>query len=145
MPPPEVCPRIDDEVGQAVIADLEIEQTSYEAGEPIKMTLRVVNCASRPITRSFPDAQRYDFSVKGERGIEVWRWSKGMTFAEVLEEVTFEPGDEVTFSETWDQLDDEGEPVQPGQYELGGESTGCDETLLNCGPSSARVIEIVAP
>ena len=77
-PPPELCPKVDDEVVQAVVALLEPDKSSYPQGEPIDMTLRLVNCASRPITRSFPDAQRYDFSAKTEGGEEVWRWSEGM-------------------------------------------------------------------
>jgi hypothetical protein len=143
-PVPDVCPTLDGEVPQTVIARLEVEKDTYELGEPIEMTLRIANCATEPITRTFADEQRYDFSAREVGGVEVWRWSRGMDFAETLGEVTLEPEQEVTFSETWDQVDDEGQQVKAGEYELRGESTGCDEALLNCGPSSARVVEIVA-
>jgi hypothetical protein len=144
-PPPDLCPKVDDEVVQSIIAILELDNSSYEQGEPIEMTLRLVNCASRPVTRTFPNAQRYDFSMKILDGDEVWRWSDDMAFAEVLGEETYQPAEQVTFVETWDQLDDEGQQVEPGQYELTTESTGCDESQQNCGPIAVRFIEITAP
>jgi hypothetical protein len=136
---------IDGEVVQAVVALLELGKLSYEQGEPIEMTVRLVNCASEPITRTFPDAQRYDFATKIRDGDEVWRWSSGMTFAEVQGEETYQPSEQLTFTETWDQLDSEGQPVEPGQYELTVESAGCDESLQSCGPRAALFIEITAP
>jgi hypothetical protein len=145
-PPPEFCPMIDDEVVQSVVALLELDKLSYEQGEPIDMTLRLVNCASAPITRTFPNAQRYDFAAKISDGDEVWRWSSGMSFAEVQGEKTYQPAEQLTFPETWDQLDNEGQPLEPGQYELTTESTGCDESLQNCGSARAALfIEITAP
>ncbi len=143
--PSELCPMIDGEVVQSVIALLELDKLSYEQGEPVEMTLRLINCASEPITQTFPDAQRYDFVAKTGDDDEVWRWSNGMAFAEVQGEETYEPNEEITFTETWDQLDSEGQQVEPGQYELAAESTGCDETLQNCGPRAGLFIEITAP
>jgi len=184
-PPPELCPRIDDKVVQALIALLEPDRLSYQQGEPIEMTLRLVNCASKPITGTFPDAQRYEFSAGIQQeakedgtgpvpvgagdcddstdndgdtltdsadpecasppAAEVWRWSTGMSFAEVKGEETYQPAEQVTFTETWDQLDDEGQTVEPGWYELAAESTGCYESLQNCGPRASLSIAITAP
>ena len=144
-PPSELCPVIDGEVVQAMVALLELDKSSYEQGEPIEMTMRLVNCASGPITRTFPDAQRYDFVAKMQDGDEVWRWSSEMTFAEVQGEETYQPTEQLAVTETWDQLDSEGQPVEPGQYELTVESTGCSESLQNCGPRAARFVEITAP
>lgn len=186
LPPlAEVCPKIDGEVVQSMIALLELDKSTYKQGEPIEMTLRLVNCADGPITRTFPDAQRYEFTAGKQQdamedgtgpvpfgegdcndttdndgdtftdasdpdcapppAADVWRWSSGMTFAEVQGEETYEPGEQLTFTETWDQLDDEGQPVEPGQYLLVTESTGCDESLQNCGPRASLFIEIRAP
>ena len=146
LPLSELCPVIDGEVVQAVVALLELGKLGYEQGEPIEMTVRLVNCASQPITRTFPDAQRYDFAAKTRDGDEVWRWSSGMTFAEVQGEETYQPAEQLTFPETWDQLDNEGQPLEPGQYELTTESTGCDESLQNCGSAKEVLfIEITAP
>jgi hypothetical protein len=144
-PPAELCPRIDGEVVQSVFALLELDRFTYRQGEPIEMTMRLVNCASQPITLTFPDAQRYDFAVKTEGGDEVWRWSSGMSFAEVQGEETLQPSQQITFTETWAQVDDEGQPVEPGKYEITTGSTGCDEASRSCEPSAALFVEIVAP
>lgn len=144
-PPPELCPKIDNEVVQAMVALLELDKSSYKQGKAIEMTLRLVNCASKPITRIFPNAQRYEFSVKIEDGDEIWRWSDDMAFEEVEAEETYQPAEQITFVETWDQLDGKGKQVKPGRYELTVESTGCDESLQNCGPKAVRFIEITAP
>jgi surface antigen len=144
-PPSELCPRIDDEVIQAMVALLELDTQRYEQGEPIEMTLRLINCASQPITRTYPDAQRYDFSAKAEGGDEVWRWSDDVPFAEVLGEETYQPGEQLTFAETWDQLGSDGQAVALGQYELTAEDVGCDESLQNCGSRGVLFIEITAP
>ncbi len=144
-PPAELCPKVDGEVVQSLVALLETDKLSYGQREPLDMTLRLVNCASQPITRTFPDAQRYDFAAMMRDGEEVWRWSGGMAFAEITGEETYQPGEQVTFTETWDQLDNDGEPLGLGQYQLTTESTGCDESLRNCGPRAALIIEITAP
>jgi hypothetical protein len=144
-PPPELCPKVEGEVVQSLVALLETDKLSYGQGELLDMTLRLVNCASQPITRTFPDAQRYDFAAMMRDGDEVWRWSGGMAFAEIMGEETYQPGEQVTFTETWDQLDNDGEPLELGQYQLTTESTGCAESLRNCGPRAALIIEITAP
>jgi len=144
-PSPEVCPTADGEVVQSLFAILEPGKPIYQQGEPVELTLRLINCASEPITHHFRDAQRYDFAAKVQDGDEVWRWSGGMDFAQVEGEETFQPAQEVTFTETWDQLDNEGQPVAPGQYEVTAESTGCDDSPQNCGPRAALFVEIKAP
>jgi hypothetical protein len=144
-PPSELCPRIDDEVVQAMVALLELDTKTYEQGEPIDMTLRFINCASQPITRTYPDAQRYDFSAKAEDGEEAWRWSDGVAFEEVLGEETYQPGEQLTFTESWDQTGSDGQAVQPGQYELTAEDVGCDESMENCGSRGVLFVDIAAP
>lgn len=143
--PPAGCPMIDGEIAAAMVARLDVDKTSYERGEPVEMTLRLINCADEPVTRHFPDGQTYDFKVFDEAGFEIWRWGRGMMFDQELREETFQPGEEITFVEAWDQTDNDGEQVPEGRYELRGESSGCDSSLLSCGPASARVVEIVAP
>jgi hypothetical protein len=144
-PPAQFCPKLDGQFVQTTVALLELDKLTYRQGEPIKMTMRLVNCASEPITRTFPSAQRYDFAAKTEEGEEVWRWSNGMSFADEKGEETYQPSQQLTFTETWDQLDNEGQQVEPGQYQLTADSTGCDESLQDCGPSAALTIQITAP
>lgn len=61
----------------------------------VELTLYVTNAGAAPVVFTFPSAQRYDFRVVAESGEEVWRWSDGMSFAQVLTTDTLAP------SETW--------------------------------------------
>jgi hypothetical protein len=142
-PAPEECPVVEDEVVEGMFVVLELAKEEYAAGEPVEMTMRLFNCASRELTRHFPTEQRYDFHVSEAGGDEVWRWSRGEEFAEEEGEETYAPAEEVAFEATWEQTDNDGQPVAPGSYEIGAESSGCDETLATCGPSTVAIIEIV--
>jgi hypothetical protein len=142
-PAPEECPVVEDEVVEGIFVLLELETKEVAAGDPVVMTMRQLNCASREIRRHFQTEQRYDFWVAETGGDEVWRWSSGQEFAEEEGEETYAPAEEVAFEETWEQTDNAGAPVEPGSYEIGAESTGCDEPLATCGPSTVAIIEIV--
>ena len=62
------------------------DKMSYAVGEPIKMTLKVFNYTEEDIVFCFNIAQRYDFIIEDEEGSEVWRWSNGRMFAQMLGE-----------------------------------------------------------
>ena len=141
----EECPRLNDEIVQTLFASVQLDKDGYKQGEPVKITLRLINCADDKITRSFPDTQRYDFSVRKAGGEELWRWSEGEEFEADEAEETFESAQVVTFTETWDQKDNDGKQVKAGEYEVGGESTACDQSFQNCGPRASRIVEITAP
>ena len=143
-PPSESCPVIDGKVVQGVVAVLETEKTAFSAGEPVKMTMKLINCADKPIKRVYPSEQRYDFSVAAVGGEEVWRWSEGKTFAATKSEVTLQTGQAVTAVETWEQVDNDGKPVAAGSYEITAQSTACDESMQNCETLATHVIEITA-
>jgi hypothetical protein len=62
---------------------------------------------------SFKDAQRFDFLIEKE-GKEIWRWSKGQVFAQVLGEKRLRPGESMTYSAKFD------EKLPPGKYRITG-------------------------
>ena len=140
----EECPRLNDQIVQTLFAGVELDKDGYKQGEPVKITLRLVNCADAQITRSFPDTQRYDFSVRVAGGEELWRWSEGQEFQPEAADETLESAQVVTFTETWDQKDNEGKQVAAGEYEVGGGSTGCDQSFRNCGPRASRIVSRLA-
>lgn len=70
---------------------LTADKATYAPGEPIMLTLRVVNGTSKPVRLSFRTAQRFDLVVEDGSGREVWRWSAGRLFAQVLGEETLAP------------------------------------------------------
>jgi hypothetical protein len=124
-----------------------IDLTTYGAfhdqGEDIRFTILVA--ASEPITLYYRTTQRYDIVIADSEGNEVWRWSKDKAFGEVLEQVDLEEDEILTFDETWDQRDNDGQPVPPGDYRVTATSTHCDANYENCGQLSASAsIEIRA-
>ena len=70
---------------------LATDKPAYAPGEPLTFTLRVINNSPRPIRLSFRTAQRFDFVVEDKQDREVWRWSAGRLFAQVLGHETLGP------------------------------------------------------
>jgi hypothetical protein len=56
----------------------------YKVGEPIELSLRLVNGTQDEVSLEFSDSQRYDFVIRDPAGKEVWRWSSDQVFAQVL-------------------------------------------------------------
>lgn len=71
---------------------LTADKAIYAPGEPITLTLRVVNRTARPVRLSFRTAQRFDLVMEDGQGREVWRWSTGRLFAQVLGAEILPPG-----------------------------------------------------
>jgi hypothetical protein len=121
--------------------DLFIFGTFHELGEPISFTITIA--AAEPITLHYRTTQRYDIVVTNTEGTEVWRWSKDKAFGEVVEEVSLETNQSITFSESWDQRDNNGQQVPAATYTVTATSSHCDANLENCGQLSASgVIQI---
>lgn len=94
---------------------IRVNKPLYSSGESISMSLRVFNTTDQEITFSFRDARRYDFTIEDEEGQEVWRWSNGRMFAQVLGEETLGPGRvEVLYSETYTGT------LKAGEYKVTG-------------------------
>jgi hypothetical protein len=67
------------------------DKMSYSVGEPIIITLKIFNYTEEEIIFHFNNSQRYDFIVEDEKGNEVWRWSDGRMFAQMLGEEILGP------------------------------------------------------
>ena len=76
------------------------DQRAYARGEPIRVTLEIVNRGTRPVELRFPTAQRYDLLLHDAQGRPMWRWSDGQMFAQVLGEETVEPGRRLVYRVT---------------------------------------------
>ena len=116
-----------------------IDLTTYGAfhsqGEPVPLTITVA--VSEPITLYYRTTQRYEIVISDAEGKEVWRWSKDKAFGEVVEQVNLDENERLSFSETWDQRDNNGEPAPPANYTVTATSTHCDAAYENCGQFSA--------
>lgn len=124
-----------------------IDLTTYGAfhkqGKPVPLTITVA--ASEPITLYYRTTQRYEIVITDSQGNEVWRWSKDKGFGQVLEEVSLEENEFLIFNESWDQRDNNGQPVPPANYTVTATSTHCDANLESCGQLSvSRSLQIRA-
>ena len=118
------------------------EGQSVPLGQPVRMTLRVINCSDGELERSYAGEQEHDFVVRTAGGDTVWRWSDGQEFSTDGSTVTFDPGQEVTYEASWAQIDSAGQAVAPGDYDIIGESLACDASLRNCATRAAATITI---
>lgn len=78
-------------------------------GEGVSFRFVVTNADDEPVEVTFRDAAPTDFAVVRPDGHEMWRWSAGQAFMQVLQPGRFEPGEEAVFEEEWPA-------PEPGDY-----------------------------
>jgi hypothetical protein len=100
------------------------DKMSYSVGEPIKMTLKIFNYTEEDVAFHFNTSQRYDFIIEGEEGNEVWRWSEGRMFAQMLGEEILGPSNPIIIytAEYKDR-------VSPGYYKITGVLIAQDKSM----------------
>jgi hypothetical protein len=97
--------------------NLGTNEETYQVGAPVELTLRVQNTGDQPVRLQMPTGQIYEFIVQ-RNGEEVWRWSQGRAFTQAVQQWTLSPDETRTFTVTWDQRDNNGNPVEPGAYTI---------------------------
>ena len=116
----------------------------FEEGDPIQLGITVA--VREPMTLYYRTSQRYDLAVVNSEGQEVWRWSRDRTFAQVTEEVPLEANEMLSFPETWEQGDNDGQQVPLDNYQIVAESSHCDASYENCGQlTTSATIQIRPP
>ena len=119
---------------------------SVPYGEPLPMTLSITNASVGQVERTYSSGQRYDFVVSDGMGTEVWRWTYRRGFTQAFVEVTFEPGEKVTYGVVWNQQTNDGEQVEPGIYELHAFDVGCGMLpAFQCDLGATLTFEILPP
>lgn len=103
----------------SLLLDLEMPD-QVAVGEPVKLKLTLRNDGDEPVRLRFNTGQRYDFIVRNMEGGIVWQWSHDKAFTQVLGEVEIRPGEELSFNEVWRQVDNDGNQVGEGEYEVEG-------------------------
>lgn len=92
------------------------------SGGAVTFAFRVENTGSDPHELNFSSARTHEVTVL-EDGTEVWRFSEGQMFAQMLQSEELPAGDSVTYDATWENPD-------PGDYEavaeLATRGDGCE-------------------
>lgn len=96
---------------------LSTDEQTYIPGQSVHLALTLTNPKDTDLTLSFRSSHQYDFMIK-RRDQEVWRWSHGRMFAQVLTQLVLAPHETRTFRATWDQKDRDGKQVPSDSYEV---------------------------
>jgi len=84
-----------------------------------KLELLVVNTTDKLLPFQFNSSKSYDFVITDPiTGMEVWRWSQVMMFAQSIRTDTIRGNSKWTFTEMWNRRDNNHNPVPPGKYRL---------------------------
>jgi hypothetical protein len=81
----------------------------------VKVTFSIKNTGKKTYTLSFPDAQRYDITVKDASGKSIYTWSADKEFAQSIGTLLVNYSDRLTYSETL-SLGEFFTPPMPGSY-----------------------------
>jgi len=87
----------------------------YSPDEPIIITLTVFNYTEDSLTFVFTSSKRYDFIIKKDEK-DIWRWSEGRFFAQVMGEEKIEPGETLIYKEIYNPED----KIPAGSYSVTG-------------------------
>src|SRR5712691_11004317 len=93
---------------------LATDRATYQRGEPIAMTLRLTS-GTETVRLQFPTSQRFDFALRDARGAQVWRWSEGRMFGQMVGSETLGPARPQNTYQAEFQGD-----LAPGWYQLEG-------------------------
>ncbi|MDS0474312.1 BsuPI-related putative proteinase inhibitor [Natrinema sp. 1APR25-10V2] len=100
--------------------DGSLETAGDDARDAVLFVFTVTNAGSEPVELRFSDACKAEFVVI-DSDEEVWRFSEGRMFAQVLESETIAPGESTTYEAEWSD-------PEPGTYEAVADLRAQDET-----------------
>jgi hypothetical protein len=88
-----------------------------EGPESTKLEIKLSNVTNEMQTFNFPTSQMYEISIRNSDRVEVYRYSKGRSFLQALQNVSLKPGETKTWHEKWTYMVD-GKRVLQGDYLL---------------------------
>lgn len=96
---------------------LQTDKETYSTGELIPLRFAAINTGSAPIKLTFSTSKEFDLIVKRE-GDPIWQLSFGKYYLQVITELPLGPGQPLTFKAGWLQVDNAGNQVPAGIYEI---------------------------
>ncbi|HEY3375552.1 MAG TPA: BsuPI-related putative proteinase inhibitor [Candidatus Aquicultor sp.] len=113
-----------------MVADIKvsakISSENVRPGQRLKVTLNVLNTASQVRELTFNTGQKYDLLIKEKEGRNVWRWSAGKMFSQMIETVRLGPGKSVSYEAEWPGTGSLERPLKPGTYTVTANITAND-------------------
>jgi len=103
-----------------IVVDIGIDKVAYILGEPVNVSITVTNNGPN-ITLLFPSSQLADFNITNKAGQHIYYWSYDKLFSEEITEITINQSETIELlNDTWNQVDDDGNPVTSGKYYIDG-------------------------
>lgn len=99
---------------------LQSSLTADSDDDSVEFNYVVENDGDSPVDLTFMSGKEFDIAVEGD-GEEIWCWSDGRMFTQAIKELTLDPGEELSFTATW-------EDAGSGSYEATGTLAAQSET-----------------
>ena len=109
-----LAPRI---IGGSLEVSVYTDKGEYAPAENITLYLKFHNIGTATMEFNFADGQKYDYFVS-KNGTEVWKWSHGKSFIQMLTSFLLVPGSTEVFSVVWDQKDNNDVAAGSGDYSV---------------------------
>ena len=104
----------------SIVVDVETDRDVCMLGEPVNMSITVTNNGPNT-TLLFPTSQLADFNITDEAGQHIYYWSYDKLFSEEITEITINQSETIELlNDTWNQVDDDGNPITSGTYYIDG-------------------------
>lgn len=109
-----------DTIAEKVIDHLKISvaipSNPIKLGDLLHFNISIENLDSKPHQLVFNSSQRFDIRIEDASGKQVWNWSDGRMFAQMIETITIEQHGSTSFTAMWPMRDARDRTVQPGNY-----------------------------
>lgn len=84
-------------------------QLAVDSDDAVTFSYTVTNDGPDPVDLQFSNAQTHDVVVVSDGDTEMWRFSEGRMFAQMLQSTSLDAGESVTYECSWDD-------PEPGSY-----------------------------
>ena len=118
--PPPAAPRRESPVASVSSQNPRVQVVASPAtGGAFRFGIVLTNTSDKLLPLRFTSSQTYDFVIYDTLSDrEVWRWSKGNFFNQVVRNESIRPESKWQFEVVWDRKDNNDTPVPAGAYRL---------------------------
>lgn len=96
-------PAKETQVRRAVSADQALAGAlNVSVSDEVRLDFRLTNGASRAIELNFPSGRTHDFVVMDTTGRELWKWSDGRLFTQVMQNKVLRRDEALSWNADWD-------------------------------------------
>jgi hypothetical protein len=119
VPAPVTPPRREPPVASVSAQNPRLEVSATPTPDGYRLVMVVTNTSDKLLPLRFTSGQTYDFIIRDTLADrEVWRWSNGNFFAQVIRNESIRAESKWQFDVTWNRKDNDDKPVPAGAYRL---------------------------